>query len=122
MASPLVGVSRLDRAGPAIIRVHRQHEPTCTRMTMLMQTDIKTVPTQMDAQLKERERAFHDDRFAGNVEDDRVATRKYYDSASAAYRRYNQLVELNANGSRMLEYGCGPDGHAFELHSKAVWI
>jgi SAM-dependent methyltransferase len=68
------------------------------------------VPTDHDARV-ERERAFHDARYA---DDPRGVTDKYYDvdSGVAAYR---SALARTQPGDRVLEYGCGTGSAAFDL-------
>lgn len=59
----------------------------------------------------EREREFH------NQATERwEAVQGFYDVASSARRRYKEVVLATAgDGSRVLEYGCGEGGYAFDL-------
>lgn len=60
----------------------------------------------------ERERAFHDDRFA---HENRQAAAKYY-SVDTGSKRYDELVAASAGpGRTVLEYGCGTGSMAFGL-------
>jgi 2-polyprenyl-3-methyl-5-hydroxy-6-metoxy-1,4-benzoquinol methylase len=60
----------------------------------------------------ERERAFHDDRFA---HEHRQAAAKYY-SVDTGRDRYDEMVADSASSGRtVLEYGCGTGSKAFDL-------
>jgi SAM-dependent methyltransferase len=66
----------------------------------------------MDEQRKERERAFHDERFADET---RGAVDKYY-AIDAGKARYRELVATHGgHEKRVLEYGCGVGSEAFDL-------
>lgn len=60
----------------------------------------------------ERERTFHDDRFA---DEHRQAAAKYY-AVDTGRARYEDLIDRAATAGRtVLEYGCGTGSEAFEL-------
>lgn len=64
----------------------------------------------------ERERAFHDERFADDS--GRAATGKFYRAVPGAKADYRASVHRLATG-RVLEYGCGVGSLAFELAGKS---
>lgn len=59
----------------------------------------------------EREAAFHDQLYADD-RDARAASEKYYSVLDTCRREYFDRITTGAGGSRVLEYGCGPGGHA----------
>lgn len=59
----------------------------------------------------QREREWHDHRFAG--EDSRAATDKYYAGTASSEACYQSLIAVE--DGRVLEYGCGPGISAFDL-------
>jgi SAM-dependent methyltransferase len=61
---------------------------------------------------KERESAFHDAAFA---EDRRRTVRGFYRIAEPARERYDDLLDLEPAGARVLEFGCGQNASAFRL-------
>lgn len=68
---------------------------------------------QRDADRLVNEAGFHDQAFAQQT---RQRTWKFYDVASDAYERYAELLAAGVTeGSRALEYGCGPGSHAFDI-------
>jgi ubiquinone/menaquinone biosynthesis C-methylase UbiE len=69
------------------------------------------VSDSVEARLK-REAEFHDERFA---DDTRAPTDRFYEVARRAYDRYHELVNQDAAGKKVLEYGCGPGSAAFGL-------
>jgi SAM-dependent methyltransferase len=58
----------------------------------------------------ERERAFHEDRYA---DDPRAVVDKYYRVARRSHARYVEL--LATEGAQVLEYGCGVRSEALEV-------
>jgi predicted TPR repeat methyltransferase len=68
----------------------------------------------MDADRIERERAFHDARFAGG-EDDRSAQMKYYVALKPCFDRYAKRRAELSKGAVVLEYGCAHGGNAIAL-------
>jgi SAM-dependent methyltransferase len=64
----------------------------------------------------ERERAFHDERYA---DDQRGVTEKYYavDDGRAAFAA---ALDAVPRGARVLEYGCGTGSSAFDLAARGV--
>ncbi len=66
----------------------------------------------------ERERAFHDARFAGG-EDDRAAQMKYYVALKPCFDRYAKRRAELAKGAVVLEYGCAHGGNAIGLSGVA---
>ena len=68
--------------------------------------------TENTAARLDRERSFHDDRFAA---EHRSSTAKYY-AVDSGGRRYADLVETEVrSGAAVLEYGCGTGSKAFGL-------
>lgn len=66
----------------------------------------------------ERERQFHDARFAGG-EDDRSAQMKYYDAIKGCFDRYAKRRKELAKGAVVLEYGCAHGNNAIALSGVA---
>lgn len=62
----------------------------------------------------ERERQFHDARFAGG-EDDRAAQMKYYVALKPCFARYAKRRAELAKDAVVLEYGCAHGGNAIAL-------
>lgn len=58
-----------------------------------------------------READFHDHLYAHDRET-RAATAKYYAVIDRCRQEYLQRISQDVNGKRVLEYGCGPGGHA----------
>ena len=69
----------------------------------------------------ERERAFHDARFAGG-EDDRAAQLKYYVALKPCFDRYAKRRAELARGAAVLEYGCAHGGNAIALSGVAARV
>jgi ubiquinone/menaquinone biosynthesis C-methylase UbiE len=70
-------------------------------------------PSHTDAERLANEASFHDEAFGQQV---RQSAWKFYDAASNAYQRYGALLrDAATEGSRVLEYGCGPGSRAFDL-------
>ena len=69
--------------------------------------------------LLERERQFHNERFAGET---RVAQEKYYWAIRDCDRDLREMVHAAAAGGRVLEYGCATGGHAIELARRAARV
>ncbi len=61
---------------------------------------------------KEREREFHNREFGDSA---RSGADKFYAVTRLSFRHYLSLVRDGCAGKRILEYGCGPDGAAFDL-------
>lgn len=66
----------------------------------------------------ERERRFHDARFAGG-EDDRSAQMKYYVALKPCFDRYEKRRRELAKDAVVLEYGCAHGGNAIALSGVA---
>ncbi len=66
----------------------------------------------------ERERQFHDARFAGG-EDDRSAQMKYYVALKACFDRFGKRRMELSKGAVVLEYGCAHGYNAIALASVA---
>ena len=71
-----------------------------------------------DVERKERERAFHDERFAT---DQRAALDRVYEG-NVAVAWYREAVLAAAPGRRVLEYGCGTGGIAFAAAEVAAHV
>jgi SAM-dependent methyltransferase len=69
----------------------------------------------------ERERRFHDARFAGG-EDDRTAQDKYYLALKGCFDRYEGRRHELARNAVVLEYGCAHGHNAIALASTAQHI
>lgn len=69
-----------------------------------------------DAIRYERERTFHDDRFAA---ENRQQTDKFYE-VDAGATRYDALLDSIRPGQRVLEYGCGAGSAAFRLAARGA--
>jgi SAM-dependent methyltransferase len=69
----------------------------------------------------ERERRFHDARFAGG-EDDRTAQDKYYLALKGCFERYERRRRELARNAVVLEYGCAHGHNAIGLSSIAKHI
>ena len=61
-----------------------------------------------------REAEFHDHLYAHD-KDARAATAKYYSVIDRCRDEYLRRISDGAQGKRILEYGCGPGGHAGPL-------
>lgn len=85
-------------------------------------TDVSTQAS-TPASRVERERHFHDHRYADET---RRRTAKYYDSADASQAAYRGAIDaaLAAAGPtvRVLEYGCGTGSAAFELAGRGAEV
>lgn len=62
----------------------------------------------------ERERDFHNQRFADDSGRE-VRTRRFYDAISYGFAEYRQRVTEASRGRCVLEYGCGTEILAFDL-------
>lgn len=69
----------------------------------------------------ERERQFHDSRFAGG-EDDRTAQGKYYLALKRCFDRYEKRRDELARNAVVLEYGCAQGANAIALAGSATRI
>ena len=65
-----------------------------------------------DPDRKQREREFHNREFSDTA---RGSADKYYAVTRRSLGSYLNLVRERCAGKRVLEYGCGPGGAAFEL-------
>jgi SAM-dependent methyltransferase len=68
---------------------------------------------------KERERAFHNDRFSQGPEEWVPASYSLIESSSSFFER--EIVRRSEGGT-VLEYGCGPGTYSFELAEKAARV
>lgn len=68
----------------------------------------------------ERERAFHDERFADDSA--RAAAGRFYDLAAGAAASYAAALAEVPSGSRALEYGAGIGGDGFDLARRGVSV
>jgi SAM-dependent methyltransferase len=77
----------------------------------------------MDAQSTddrvERERRFHDDRYADET---RGRAAKYYADTDPGPRRYHEALTTFPAGSRVLEYGCGTGSSGFDLAARGCQV
>jgi ubiquinone/menaquinone biosynthesis C-methylase UbiE len=71
-----------------------------------------------EAQRIERERDYHNQRFADDSERDRRVGR-FYSAISYGFELYRRRVSEAAEGRRVLEYGCGTGSQAFDLAERA---
>ena len=69
---------------------------------------------------KEREAQFHDKVF-GDAKP-RGATGLFYRIADESYGRHRDLIFADCAGKRVLEYGCGPGSHAFDLARRGAKV
>jgi len=67
----------------------------------------------------ERERLFHDDRFA---RDNRHAADKYYDTTRSSQAAYDDAMRSVDPEQAVLEYGCGEGSAAFDLARRGVTV
>jgi SAM-dependent methyltransferase len=67
----------------------------------------------------ERERGFHDAKYAAAAAGE---TEKYYSVLRSCYARYKQVVEYDCAGKEVLEYGCGKGSHAFDLAAQGAQV
>lgn len=68
----------------------------------------------------EREREFHDARFAKG--DGRRRSSGFYDLAQSSQERFSSWIQEIPTGSRVLELGCGPDSVAWDLWERGVEV
>ena len=71
-----------------------------------------------EAQRIDREREYHNQRFADDSERDRRVGR-FYSAISYGFELYRRRVSEAARGRRVLEYGCGTGSLAFDLAERA---
>ena len=72
--------------------------------------------SEMDSGIKEREREFHDRRFAAEI-DPRASLSKYYSVTHESKEFYRSIIRMSApTGSRILEYGCGEATENIEFY------
>jgi len=76
------------------------------------------MPTPESTARKERERAFHDERFTVET---RQKANKYYE-VDAGKQRYRELVLGSPQGARVLEYGCGTGSLAPDLAERGMEV
>jgi SAM-dependent methyltransferase len=67
----------------------------------------------------DRERGFHDAKYADAAEGE---TEKYYSVLRSCYARYKQVIERDCAGKDILEYGCGKGSHAYELARRGARV
>ena len=67
----------------------------------------------------EREREFHNKEFA---ESERAKINSVYYVTRDSTKAYEELLEAHANGSYVLEYGCGPNSYAFWLAHRGARV
>ena len=73
------------------------------------------------AERLERERHYHNQRFADDSERDRRVGR-FYSAISYGFDLYKRRVSNAARGRRVLEYGCGTGSLAFDLAKEATHV
>jgi ubiquinone/menaquinone biosynthesis C-methylase UbiE len=86
--------------------------PKTTNPIAQMKTDLDRV---------EREREFHDKRFA----DDTVRHQKldrYYEASDTLFAKYKSRILENPAGAKVLEYGVGTGGCAFALAERGAFV
>lgn len=64
-----------------------------------------------------REKEFHNEVFA---DERRRPLDKYYSIGELEYRAYKQFLDSKIDGSRFLEFGCGPWGYVYEAAISAT--
>jgi SAM-dependent methyltransferase len=69
----------------------------------------------------EREREFHNLRFADDSERER-RTGRFYAAIGYGFERYRQRVAEACEGKRLLEYGCGTDGLSYDMAARAAAV
>ncbi|HEV7393522.1 MAG TPA: class I SAM-dependent methyltransferase, partial [Burkholderiales bacterium] len=74
-----------------------------------------------DAQRIDRERDYHNQRFADDSERDQRVGR-FYSAISYGFELYRQRVSDAAKNRRVLEYGCGTGSLAFDLAEGASHV
>ena len=74
-----------------------------------------------DAQRIDRERDYHNQRFADDSERDRRVGR-FYSAISYGFDLYRRRVSEEAKNRRVLEYGCGTGSLAFDLAEGASHV
>lgn len=74
-----------------------------------------------DAQRIDREREYHNQRFADDSERDRRVGR-FYSAISHGFELYRRRVSEAAKDRRLLEYGCGTGSLAFDLAEEASHV
>jgi ubiquinone/menaquinone biosynthesis C-methylase UbiE len=74
-----------------------------------------------DAQRIDRERDYHNQRFADDSERDRRVGR-FYSAISYGFDLYRRRVSEEAKNRRVLEYGCGTGSLAFDLSEGASHV
>lgn len=70
---------------------------------------------------QQREQEFHDRVYGSGEYHDRPAA-KFYTIASGAYHFYEEQLWRGAEGSDVLEYGCGDGSYAFELARRGARV
>jgi ubiquinone/menaquinone biosynthesis C-methylase UbiE len=70
--------------------------------------------TQTDISRIEREKKFHDQRFADNSNRSNKVSR-FYKIAQSIHQEYKQCLIKNCEGLKIIEYGCGTGSYAFLL-------
>lgn len=71
-----------------------------------------------EVQRLDREREFHNRRFADDSERER-RTHRFYAAIGYGFDLYRQRVAEACEGRRLLEYGCGTDGLAYDMAAHA---
>ena len=74
---------------------------------------MATTPPRLDEDRLERERRFHNERFAAETGERRSS--RFYSVADDARDHYSSSVLSAKSGDRVLEYGCGSGSMAFDL-------
>jgi len=77
--------------------------------------------TAPDLERLEREREFHNHRYADDaLRRNRVG--RFYEIAEPFYARYKERILRDVNGAKVLAYGVGPGGDAFELAQRGALV
>ncbi|MDB5027900.1 MAG: type 11 methyltransferase [Candidatus Eremiobacteraeota bacterium] len=74
----------------------------------------------VDDERKAREQEFHDRTFGDHKP--RGNTGVFYTITDESYGRHRELIFDGCAGKRVLEYGCGPGSHAFEMARRGAHV
>lgn len=74
----------------------------------------------VDEERKAREQEFHDRKFGDGKP--RGGTGVFYRVTDESYGHHRDLIFDRVAGKRVLEYGCGPGSHAFELARRGARV
>lgn len=67
----------------------------------------------------QREKAFHNEAFSDKR---RSSLGKFYRVCRSMYREYESTLQEQCSGKRVLEYGCGITGRAFETAKSSAYV